>query len=999
MFVLDEDVARWTAQLARQYGDGRLDVLLQLNWHLRQRDPAQAQAYAAEAAPLIELLPQGERMLAQARCMLVEAENGWLFGRLDAARSLAAEALVRCGGATCTETSAGQDAPEGVHPARGNAVQSSAGQERAPDAVGAAAALTAAEAEVTTAVSAAAATAAAAAAACQADSHWLLAWINVDRGDSVASDGHFAAATAAARRAGDPVRQDVCDAAAALSDVFRDLHAAEARWGERFAGDGEGRHPAARGWIDDFNGTTAFQASDFARAIGLMIAAFEVTISTGQVRRAVNLATNIGNTFTSLNAHHAALDWMQRGLDLARPTGWPFSIGLGLMQTAETLRQLGQSSAARALLDEALTTMAQLADSRAYAVALEYLGDVALDEGDHAGALANFERLEQRGAALGQTDFQTGALRGQAHALSHLGRPLDAVARANAALAFAIEHSDTSAEIAALRILADIHTRHALPPPADMQAATPALHFLLQAQTLAATIDGYTVPGATLDALAREYAKAGDFARAYEVALESVAAREKIHSQEATNRAIAMQVQFQTERAQTEGAHHRQLAAAEARRAEVQQQISATLEHLSAIGQEITTHLDADAIFRALDRHVHGLLDAFHFAVFLLDADGTTLTCVFGVEAGQPLPPTQFALSDPSAVSARCMRERREIVVDIDADAPNPTLIPGTLSTRSMMFSPLLVGERVLGAITVQSMRPQAYGEREKLILRSLCAFGAIALDNASAYRQVAATQAELLDKNLELEKAYQALEEVSLTDQLTGLRNRRFFLQHVDADVRLSLRRYDEPLHQQGGVVSDAPDAKDLVFFMVDLDHFKDVNDRHGHAAGDAVLVQMQERLREVFRESDYLVRWGGEEFLVLARATRRDEARVVAERIRHAVADREFVLPDGERLQKTCSIGFACFPFVPTAPRLLSWSEVVELADQALYLAKHGGRNAWAALYSNPATPHDGLFAHLMQDLDGALAAGEVTLITNAEQDDASANAARVQASSGKT
>ena len=927
MFVLDEDVARWNAQLARQFGDARLDLLLQLNWHLRQRDPAQAQALAAEAAPLIKQLPDAERALAQARCMLVEAENGWLFGRLDDAQALATTALAQCGGGS----------PENV---------------------------------------------ASEAAACRADSHWLLAWINVDRGDNVASDRHFAAATAAAREAGDPVRCDVCDAAAALSDVFRDLHAAEARWGDRFAGGAEARHPAARGWIDDFSGTTAFQASDFARAIGLMVAAFEVATCTGQVRRAINLATNIGNTFTSLNAHHAALDWMQRGLDLARPTGWPFSIGLGLMQTAETLRQLGQRDAALALLVEALATMAPLAESRAYAVALEYLGDVALDGGDHAGALANFERLEQRGAALGQTDFQTAALRGQAHALSYLGRPHDAVARVNAALALAREHSDTSAEIAALRTLADIHARHALPPPASMQAATPVLHYLLQAQALAATIDGYIVPGATLDALAREYANTGDYVRAYEVALESVAAREKIHSEQATNRAIAMQVQFQTERAQTEGAHHRQLAAAEARRAEALQQISATLEHLSAIGQEITTHLDADAIFRALDRHVHGLLDAFHFAVFLLDADGTALTCVFGVEAGQPLPPTRFALSDPNANSARCVRERREIVVHIDADAPNPTLIPGTLSTRSMLFAPLLVGERVLGAITVQSMSQDAYGERERLILRSLCAFGAIALDNASAYRQVAATQAELLDKNLELEKAYQALEEVSLTDQLTGLRNRRFFLQHVDADVRLSLRRYDDPAHLQGAPVSDPAEAKDLVFFMVDLDHFKEVNDRHGHAAGDAVLVQMQERLREVFRESDYLVRWGGEEFLVLARATRRDEARVVAERIRHAVADREFVLPDGERLRKTCSIGFACFPFVPAAPRLLSWSEVVELADQSLYLAKNGGRNAWAGLYSTAATPQEGLFAHLMQDLDGALADGDVVLIASLVQ-----------------
>ncbi|WP_426115754.1 diguanylate cyclase [Massilia sp. PWRC2] len=931
MFALDEEVARWHAELARQpLDERRCELLLQLNWHLRQRDPPQAQAIAASAAALIEALPAPARALAQARCLLVEAERLWLFGQLDRAHQQAGAALARC--AECAGASE-------------HAVQPQAS----------------------------------AAHACRADGHWLLAWISVDRGETAASDGHFAAAAGAAVAAADPVRRDICDAAAALADVFRDLHAAEARWGGRFAdADGGGsRSLAARGWIDDLAGTTAFQASDFGRAIGLMIAAYDIAMMTGQVRRAVNLATNIGNTFTSLNAHHAALEWMQRGLDLARPTGWPLSIGLGLMQTAETLRQLGQRDAARALLDEALATMAPLADSRAYAVALEYLGDVALDSGDHAGALANFKRLEQRGAALGQADFESGALRGQAHALSHLQRPVDALARADAALTLAREHSDTSAEIAALKVLADIHSRHRLAAPAPMQAATPALHYLLQAQALAATIDGYIVPGGTLDAMGREYAKVGNFARAYEVALESVAAREQINSHEATNRAIAMQVQFQTERAHTEGEHHRQLAAAEARRAEVQQQISATLEHLSAIGQEITTHLDADAVFRALDRHVHGLLDATHFAVFLLDADGAALRCAFGVEAGRVLPATRVLLSDPNAISARCVRERREIVIEAAADAPAPGLIPGTIKPRSVMFAPLQVGERVLGAMTVQSMQAAAYGERERLIFRTLCAYGAIALDNARAYRQVAATQAELLEKNLELEKAYQALEEVSLTDQLTGLRNRRFFLQHVDTDVRLSLRSYDDAGRRAAGAAR--ADAHDLVFFMVDLDHFKDVNDRFGHAAGDAVLVQMQERLREVFRESDYLVRWGGEEFLVLARATRRDEARAVAERIRRAVADRPFVLPDGAAIDKTCSIGFACFPFVPAAPRLLSWSEVVELADQALYLAKHGGRNAWAALYSSASGRQQGLFAHLMHDLAGALRHGEVTLLSS--------------------
>ena len=167
----------------------------------------------------------------------------------------------------------------------------------------------------------------------------------------------------------------------------------------------------------------------------------------------------------------------------------------------------------------------------------------------------------------------------------------------------------------------------------------------------------------------------------------------------------------------------------------------------------------------------------------------------------------------------------------------------------------------------------------------------------------------------------------------------------------------------------------------MVDLDHFKEVNDRHGHAAGDAVLVQMQERLREVFRESDYLIRWGGEEFLVLARATHRDDAKVVAERIRRAVADRDFILSDGTQLTKTCSIGFACFPFVPAEPRLLSWSEVVELADQGLYLVKRSGRNAWAAVYSTPDTRYEELFPRLIHQLEKNLTDGEARLVTNLE------------------
>lgn len=919
MFVLDDELAQFEQALSAPQAALRLDALVTLAWHLRQRDVPRARACAQQAQALLGA-PGAAQSGAAARLLLVEGEARWLFGALDEARALADQAYAQF---------------DTIDDARG-----------------------------------------------RIDARWLRAGIEIDRGNSVEVERELSAGSLEAQQCGETTRHDVFDAAAALLAVFRDLHTADLRWGQRFDIDAPGIDPAALGWMCDFLGTTAFQASDFGRAINLLMRTYEAACKTGQVRRAINVATNIGNGFTGLNAHHAALEWMQRALALARPTGWPMCVGLGLMQTAETLRHLGQHEAAHELLGEAVDTLRPLAGSRAYAIGLEYQGDLALERGDYGVALDSFERLQERGDALNQSDFRSGARRGQAHALSHLNRPQEALVVAESALALAHEHGDAANRIAALKVLAEIYARHQLPAPQPMVAPSAPLHFLLQAMALAATIDGYTVPGDLLDAVAREYANVGDYARAYEVALRAGAARDKTHSQDATNSAIVMQVQYQTERAQTDGAHHRQLAEAEAKRAEVLQQTSATLEHLSAIGQEITAHLDVAAVFRALDRHVHGLLDATHFSIFLIEPDGQSLRCAFGIEAGRTLPAIRVALADQESSAVRCVRARREILLDIEPGAAMPALIPGTTPMLSLLFAPLLIGERVLGVMTVQSLQAKAYGERERLIFRTLCAYGAIAVDNASAYRQVAATlkalsttQAQLLEKNLELEQAYKALEDVSLTDQLTGLRNRRFFLQHVDADVGMSLRRYDDPLRPE----RESAPGKDLVFFMVDLDHFKQVNDQHGHAAGDTVLVQMQERLREVFRESDYIIRWGGEEFLVLARATHRDDAKLVAERIRMAVAGRPFLLPDGTRLSKSCSIGFACFPFLPADPRLLSWSQVVELADQSLYLVKRAGRNAWAGLYGTEQTRAEGLFVLLTNHLEHALEQGEVTLVSN--------------------
>ncbi|HXA46191.1 MAG TPA: sensor domain-containing diguanylate cyclase, partial [Burkholderiaceae bacterium] len=303
--------------------------------------------------------------------------------------------------------------------------------------------------------------------------------------------------------------------------------------------------------------------------------------------------------------------------------------------------------------------------------------------------------------------------------------------------------------------------------------------------------------------------------------------------------------------------------------------------------------------------------------------------------------------------------------------------------SSSALFSALTIGTRLLGVMTIQSPNADVYGERERLIFRTVCAYGAIALENAGAYRQLEATlttlretQSLLVDKNLELEHAYREQEQASLTDPLTGLRNRRFLLQHIDNDVAMTLRRVKNRLKH--GSTKMAADV-DLVFFMIDIDHFKFVNDHYGHAAGDLVLVQMRERLQKVARETDYLIRWGGEEFLMVARGTDRHEANVIAERIHLAVGSHPFELADGVQISKTCSVGFACFPFLLNNLKLLTWSQVVEIADLGLYHAKETGRDRWVGLHGSVNANPDGLFHRLTHDIEQEIQNGEIDVVSS--------------------
>jgi diguanylate cyclase (GGDEF)-like protein len=198
-------------------------------------------------------------------------------------------------------------------------------------------------------------------------------------------------------------------------------------------------------------------------------------------------------------------------------------------------------------------------------------------------------------------------------------------------------------------------------------------------------------------------------------------------------------------------------------------------------------------------------------------------------------------------------------------------------------------------------------------------------------------------DRTRALATANEALRTQSVTDPLTGLRNRRFLDSSMPEWVATAERQ------QRVATCEDAERIKlnvDIVFIMLDIDHFKQVNDLHGHQAGDRILQQFSDVLRRVTRSTDTVTRWGGEEFLVVARNAARAEAAALVERIRRAVDDHVFDLDGKKTMHCTCSLGFSVFPLLPGETATFGWEQIVAIADTCLYATKHNGRNAWVGV-----------------------------------------------------
>lgn len=242
--------------------------------------------------------------------------------------------------------------------------------------------------------------------------------------------------------------------------------------------------------------------------------------------------------------------------------------------------------------------------------------------------------------------------------------------------------------------------------------------------------------------------------------------------------------------------------------------------------------------------------------------------------------------------------------------------------------------------------------------------------------QEVAKRTAELQAKaeqlgqvNLQLQAANNQLEALALTDHLTGLGNRRLLERYLEKDVPMILRHYELPraAHQE---------PADMAFFLVDIDHFKSINDHFGHSVGDQVLVAICQRLQSIGREHDYLIRLGGEEILLVSRFIDRRFTAAIAARICSVIGTEPFTVSAGGQISVTASVGYAIFPLHTAEPNCYNAEQVLRIADCALYAAKYSGRQQWVGVTEAIFERPDMLLARLREHGGDCVREGTVTV-----------------------
>ena len=250
----------------------------------------------------------------------------------------------------------------------------------------------------------------------------------------------------------------------------------------------------------------------------------------------------------------------------------------------------------------------------------------------------------------------------------------------------------------------------------------------------------------------------------------------------------------------------------------------------------------------------------------------------------------------------------------------------------------------------------------------------------AQLEHQVEQRTSELGERNRQLEDLNGKLMQASFTDSLTELYNRRYLDQFIEGKIN-TINRESEEKSKAKNADFEHYQQNVLFFMMIDLDGFKAINDTFGHAAGDLALLQVRDELLDCTRTSDTVIRWGGDEFLIIGNTKGISGIANFAERVRLSVSERTYRVGNGHTAHMSCSVGAAPYPFAPLRSELLSWEQALNIADSAAYVVKTNGRNGWVVLSGTPGITLEEA-GSLPSSLESLVASQKVQMATSIQE-----------------
>ncbi|MDD4780249.1 MAG: GGDEF domain-containing protein [Tissierellia bacterium] len=326
-------------------------------------------------------------------------------------------------------------------------------------------------------------------------------------------------------------------------------------------------------------------------------------------------------------------------------------------------------------------------------------------------------------------------------------------------------------------------------------------------------------------------------------------------------------------------------------------------ELLSSIGQKITSSLDLNSIIETISEEIDKVINADIFGISFYNNDKQEGTYYFFNQNNGTKNIVPFNIDENNTFSSLCIKNKENIIVnnkEVDSAKYNVVLDKKYIGKKekSMLYTPLIIKENVIGVITVQSYFENTFTKNDLDTLKIIASYSAIAIHNALSYKRV---------------------EEIAIYDNMTG------FL------TRFEIIRLGELVYKKY-----KDDNKGFSIIMIDIDDFKLINDTYGHVKGDKAINMVTESISKCIRTTDYIGRYGGDEFLLICPGLKLCDAVEIAERIRRTISKEIYVIDEGILINITLSLGVYEFSKYD-----LSFIDGVQKADKRLYKAKRDSKN----------------------------------------------------------